>query len=137
MKQNLPTRRMCEHPDLEQLKRQAEELLAGFSEGNDAACSEVHAHYYEGADPATFALHDAQFVIARSYGFESWPKLKAHGDGASIKTLVEAVGFGGLRSVQRFLNSRPELAHMAVSYADEHRAIHYAVMHRRRRSHNC
>ena len=31
MKQNLPTRRMREHPDLEQLKRQAKELLHAFA----------------------------------------------------------------------------------------------------------
>ena len=35
------------------------------------------------ADAATFALHDAQLVLARAYGFESWPKLKAFVDGAS------------------------------------------------------
>ena len=29
------------------------------------------------------------------------------------------------------LKARPELADMTVSYGDEHRAIHYAVIHRR------
>jgi hypothetical protein len=28
-------------------------------------------------------LHDAQLVLARSYGFESWPKLKAAVDGVT------------------------------------------------------
>jgi hypothetical protein len=28
------------------------------------------------ADPTTFALHDAQRVLARAYGFNSWPGSK-------------------------------------------------------------
>jgi hypothetical protein len=34
-------------------------------------------------DARTFALHDAQFALARAYGFESWPKLKAAVDGVT------------------------------------------------------
>ena len=29
------------------------------------------------AYPADFPLHDALWIIAREYGFASWPKLKA------------------------------------------------------------
>src|SRR5215472_5790219 len=72
MNQNLPTRRMREHPDLEQLKRQAKELLRGFASGKTAAVAEVRAHYHL-ADASKFVLHHAQLVLARSYGFESWP----------------------------------------------------------------
>ena len=46
------------------------------------AIAEVHAHY-RGAESTTFALHDAQLVLARAYGFDSWPKLKAYVDGAT------------------------------------------------------
>jgi hypothetical protein len=45
VKQKLPTRRMREHPDLEQLKRQAKELLRGFIAGEAEAVAEVNAHY--------------------------------------------------------------------------------------------
>ncbi|MEX2264527.1 MAG: ankyrin repeat domain-containing protein [Bryobacteraceae bacterium] len=130
MKQKLPTRRMREHPDLEQLKRQAKQLLKAFKAGDSAAISEVNAHY-DSAQPASFALHDAQLVIARSYGFDSWPKLKAYVDGVTIRLLVEAVRTGHIERVQMMLKARPELADMTVSYGDEHRAIHYAVIDRR------
>ena len=40
---------------------------------------------------STFALHDAQLVLARSYGFDSWPKLKAYVDGVTVKRLADAV----------------------------------------------
>lgn len=130
MKQKLPTRRLREHPNLEQLRRQAKELLSGFMKGDAAAATEINAHY-DTADTTTFALHDAQLVIARSYGFDSWPKLKAYVDGVTIRRLVETVRAGDLAHLKTMLKARPELANMTVSYGDEHRAIHYAVMHRR------
>ena len=129
MKQNLAIRRMRQHPDLEQLKRQSKELLAAFRAADVAAVNEVTA-LYDDPEPVTFALHDAQLVIARSYGFDSWPKLKAYVDGVTIRRLIEAVSNGDIKRVRAMLKARPELADMAVSYGDEHRAIHYAVMHR-------
>jgi hypothetical protein len=71
MKQKLAIRRMRQHPDLEQLKRQSKELLAAFQAADAAAVNEVTA-LYDDPQRATFALHDAQLVIARSYGFDSW-----------------------------------------------------------------
>lgn len=129
MKQKLPTRRMRERPDLEQLKRQAKRLLQAYRNGDPAAVDEVNAHY-NNAHRAAFALHDAQLVVARSYGFDSWPKLKAYVDGVTVRRLVDAVRASEIELVRTMLNARPELADMTVSYGDEHRAIHYAVMHR-------
>ena len=129
MKQKLSIRRMRQHPDLEQLKRQSKELLAAFRAADAAAVNEVTA-FYDDPQHATFALHDAQLVIARSYGFDSWPKLKAYVDGVTIRRLVEAVSNGDIERVRAMLKARPEVANMAVSYGDEHRAIHYAAMHR-------
>ncbi len=129
MKQKLATRVMREHPNLEQLKRQAKELLIGFKTGDPEAAREVNAHH-NGAGAAAFALHDAQLVIARAYGFDSWPKLKAYIDGVTVKRLIEAVRAGDVALVRTMIKARPELADMTASYGDEHRAIHYAVVHR-------
>jgi ankyrin repeat protein len=126
--QSLPTRAFREHTDLNQLKRQAKELLDAFRAGDGAAISEVNAHYHT-ADPDTFALHDAQMVLARAYGFASWPKLKAYVDGATAGRFLEAVRAGDPGKVQAMLRARPELVNMGVGQ-DEHRAIHYAVLHR-------
>ena len=49
-RRSLPTRTLAEHPDLDQLKRQARELLEAFRAGNPAAVAEVAAHYPERAD---------------------------------------------------------------------------------------
>jgi hypothetical protein len=45
-------------------------LLRGFVAGEAEAAAEVNAHYRV-ADASKFALHDAQRVVAGSYGVES------------------------------------------------------------------
>jgi ankyrin repeat protein len=130
MKQKLPTRRMRSHPDLEQLKHQAKELQRAFSAGQAAAITEVNAHYHS-ATPAKFALHEAQLVLARSYGFDSWAKLKAYVDGVTVRRLADAINAGDLSRVRAMLRARPEIANLTMSYGDEHRPIHFAVMNRR------
>jgi ankyrin repeat protein len=125
---SLPTRRFREHTDLDQLKRQAKELLEKFRSGDVAAVAEVNARY-RGAAVATFALHDAQLVLARAYGFASWPKLRAYVDGATASQLIEAVRAGDLDKVEAMLRVRPEPVNMGRG-GDERRAIHYAVLYR-------
>lgn len=125
-RKNPPTRRLRGQPDLDQLRRQAKELLRAFVAGNADAVAEVAGHY-RNADPATFALHDAQLVLARSYGFDSWPKLKAYVDGATVKRLADAVRAADLAQVRAMLKARPELAHMGI---DNHQVLHYAVLDR-------
>lgn len=124
-----PTRALREHPDLDQLRRQAKELLAAFVAGDSAAVGEVNALYHD-AQPDTFALHDAQLVIARSYGYASWPKLKAHVEGVTVRRLIEAVHAGDLDRVRTMLDARPELVRMEVGESDEHLALHHAVFAR-------
>jgi ankyrin repeat protein len=106
---SLPTRTLRERPDLDQLKHQAKELLEAFRAGDAEAAKEVHAHYHD-ANAESFALHDAQLVIARAYGFESWAKLKAYVEGANVRRLSDAVRSGDLQTVRAILNVRPELA---------------------------
>ena len=114
---SLPTRTLSDRPDLDQMKRQAKELLDAFRARESDAVAEVTAHYRD-ADSATFALHDAQLVIARAYGFESWPTLKAYVQGATVQRFVEAVQADDLPQVRAMLQARPELSgsglHVAV-----------------------
>jgi ankyrin repeat protein len=121
---SLPTRRLPARPDLDQLKRQAKDLLRSFTAREHDAVAEVAA-YYRGADPATFALHDAQLVLARAYGFESWPKLNAFVDGATVRRLVDAVRARDADAAERLLKARPELARMSIANLG---VLHHAVM---------
>ena len=126
MSQHPPTRRMRENPDLDQLKRQAKELHEAYHSQQPDAVAEVSA-YHRTASGATFALHDAQFVLARSYGFESWPKLKAAVDGVTGKKLHEAVESGNLSAARTLLEGRPEIVDQGRG---ELRALHTAVVRR-------
>jgi ankyrin repeat protein len=124
-----PTRKLAERPDLDQIKRQAKELLEAFRQGAVEARAEVTVHYRD-ADLTSFALHDAQLVIARSYGFDSWPKLKSYVNGVTAKRLADAVRAGDTDLVGAMLKARPELVNTDRAENDEHRAIHYAVLGR-------
>jgi ankyrin repeat protein len=126
MPQKPPTRAMRETPDLDQLKRQAKELLDDYRASSPEAVAEVDA-YHRTARPATFALHDAQFVLARSYGFESWPKLKAAVDGVTAAKLHDAVERGDLETTRDLLVRRPEIVDLGRG---EMRALHMAVLRR-------
>jgi ankyrin repeat protein len=124
--QNPPTRAIRENPDLDHLKRQAKELLEAYRESSPEAVAEVTA-YHRTATPETFALHDAQFVLARSYGFESWPKLEAAIDGVTAGKLHEAAESGDLTAARELLARRPEMVDLGRG---EMRAIHMAVLRR-------
>jgi ankyrin repeat protein len=105
MNSPLPPRTLPERPDLDQLKRQAKELLVELRE------REPNSDH---------ALHDAQLLLARSYGFGSWPKLKAFVEGVTERRLADAIRAGNTTRVRTMLEARPELArrgqmmHLAV-----------------------
>ena len=122
-----PTRRLPQHPNLEQLRKQAKDLLEQYRSGDFAASAEVQ-RFERNPDPSTFALNDAQRILARAYGYDSWPKLKAFVDGANMARFAESVKAGDLSKVQSMLASRPELVGMDMAGNNEHRALHYAVL---------
>jgi hypothetical protein len=64
-------------PNLEFERKQAKKLLAQLHQGDPDALARVHAKMKRSADtkPDEFQLSDAQFTIAREYGFTSWPRL--------------------------------------------------------------
>src|SRR5580693_4147011 len=129
--QSYPTRRLPKQPSLEQLRKQAKDLLRQYRAGDSAAVAEVE-RFERRPDAATFALNDAQRVLARAYGYESWPKLKAFIDGANVARLAEAVQAGDAARVRVLLSARPELIHMDMADNNEHRVLHYAVLRRDR-----
>ena len=64
-----------ERANLEQLKKQAKSLLHAAQAREPAALSRFQALPQLAS---TLALHDAQSVIAREYGFKSWNELREH-----------------------------------------------------------
>src|SRR6516164_9675305 len=70
---SLPT-----HPDLDQLRRQAKELLRAGQSGDADAIARIRAV----SDTLTLAA--AQRALAREYGFASWPRLKDEVDARTL-----------------------------------------------------
>jgi len=96
-----PTRTLPNKPSLAQLRKQARELLNSYRAGEAAAVAEVE-RFEPSPVPASFTLADAQRVLARAYGFSSWPALKNHVDGANFAALLEAAEAGDVAAVHRF-----------------------------------
>lgn len=70
--QPLPVR-----PDLDQLKRQAKDLLKALRSGEPAARQRWREHAPLAQDPERARLRDAQRVIAQEHGFASWDALRS------------------------------------------------------------
>ena len=76
-------KRLPPNPSLEHLKSQAKKLLKAYRAGTGDANDRIRSFFPRLSDAtdakiqqAEFGLQDAQFVIAREYGFENWAQLK-------------------------------------------------------------
>jgi Lon protease-like protein len=83
-------------PNLEQLKKQAKDLVKACRNGDPGAYARIRAHlpsaHGEDVVASSVALHDAQSVIAREHGFPSWKELHA-------ATTVEAISTENVRAL--------------------------------------
>src|SRR6266478_5685556 len=96
--QELP-RQLPEHPNLRHLKDRAKDLLkAGTAK----------------------SLTDAQFKIARLYGFVSWPKLKAHIDSLEeIGQLKQAIDTNDIDRIKTMMTRNPTLHSAPLGYGKD------------------
>jgi len=84
-----------------------------------------------GAEPCSLA--SAQFVIARSHGFESWPKFARHIEQAAFadslasrfEFAADAVVAGDLNTLQRLLSENPELVRARSPREHSATLLHY------------
>ena len=81
----MPAKQFPSKPDLNHLKHQARDLLKGHAaqdRGVAQRIREFNPRFRWATDSEIFAaamkLSDAQFTIAREYGFKSWARMKAH-----------------------------------------------------------
>jgi ankyrin repeat protein len=77
----VPTQPLPNNPSLENLRKQAKSLLKATRSNDAEALARVREfHPHPAAASNKLSLSGAQLVIARSYGFASWSKLKRHLD---------------------------------------------------------
>ena len=92
-------RRLPEHPNLRHLKDQAKDLLK---------------------TGAATSITDAQFQIARLYGFASWPKLKAHVESfEEIGQLKQAIDTNDIARVKAMMTRNPGLHSAPFGYGKD------------------
>lgn len=86
----MTSQQLPERAHLEQLKNQAKSLLRAAQANDPAALHRFHALPALAGKPLSqagstnLALHDAQSVIAREYGFKSWKELHEHVEEQSL-----------------------------------------------------
>jgi ankyrin repeat protein len=133
------------NPDLDQLKRQAKELLRSARGGDAAALARFRllpAFRDLGEEQlgrTSFALHDAQSAIAREYGFPSWKALSEHVALVTLKLsdavreFVEAATDGREDRAERLLRLHPGILgatfHVALVTGDAQRANAWLAKH--------
>src|ERR1700730_391441 len=89
-------------PNLDQLRRQARELLRAATGGEPDALARLRAV------SERVTLSAAQLAVAREYGFPSWPALRAEAERrrrlsesrASVDPLVDRWSFGGATPIE-------------------------------------
>ncbi len=69
---------------------------------------------------AAASLADAQFQIARHYGFASWPKLKAHVESfKEVGQLKQAIDTNDVARVQTMMTRNPDLHRAPLGYGKD------------------
>jgi len=121
-------------PSLEQYKKQAKELLKAYRSADVETIRRVKRNHPRfgklsepGFDISKFALADAQLVIAREHGFESWPKFARrievlNSEAAALKNPVAAfieaaIWHGTLDAAEAILAAHPEIAQSSIHVA--------------------
>ena len=122
----MKSQQLPERANLEQLKKQAKNLLRAARAKEPEALQRFQAVLNlarAGSAEATvinLALHDAQFVIAREYGFKSWKELREEieerslGFAAALDEFIRCATGSAPARAFRLLARYPALAHASL-----------------------
>jgi ankyrin repeat protein len=119
------------NPNLDKQRKLAKALARDYWRGYPKAVERVRALHPKPPALEDFALSDAQLVIARGYGFASWPQLK-HKIDSSTKSPAElfkaAVEMGDVDQVRQLLRAHRDLvSHInAPMFSFKSPAVHVA-----------
>jgi hypothetical protein len=110
----MPARKLPAHPNLEQYKKQAKDLLKACKAGTPEARARMQKHQPRSA---RLTLAGAQLVIAREHGFASWPRFAQHittlrgGDSLTAvwKSAESALVAGDVETLDRLLREHQEM----------------------------
>lgn len=120
--------------NLDHFRKVAKELVKGWKSGDAGtiqAISRRHPRLRKLTEAelrnTRFTLADAQFLLARDLGFESWPKLKKFVEtpASDFEFAVEAVIAGDVKTLERMLREKPELIRERSERTHRATLLHY------------
>jgi len=112
-----PSEQLPPTPSLRQLRNRAKDLLQSLRAGEPDAIRRIRESHprFSGSSQAEIpaaevALADAQFVIARELGFDSWPRLKKHVESLSQRatSMHRLVTGDNVQAMQEAVAQDPE-----------------------------
>ena len=152
------------HPDLDQYRKRAKELVAAARAGDNQLldwtsrwidalarlnttaprlsdrdrprrAQQVAQFARDRLQKSDFSLSQAQFVLARAHGFESWPKFVHHVEElsraashvSSFERAADAIVAGDLPTLERLLKEEPELIRARSSREHNATLLHYVA----------
>ena len=83
----MAARNLPDQSNFEQLKKQAKDLLKAYRSGDPEATADFSVHPRE-ISAGEAKLADAQLVLSRHYGFDSWPKLRKEVAGRQLRSAI-------------------------------------------------
>jgi ankyrin repeat protein len=108
------------NPSLRHLKTQVDDLMKAFERREPEALAAVREYLPRASGGTTLARADALFVLARQYGFESWPKIKqyveADAERDDAKQICDAAKRNDLDMIRRMLSDEPSLIEGMVGW---------------------
>jgi Ankyrin repeats (3 copies) len=121
------------HPNLDQYRTQAKELLKAFESQDAKAIERIRRWHPHGRELTELALADAQLILAREYSFESWPKFtrcvrelsQANSPFALFERAADAVVNGDAATLAEMLRHDPGLVHARSPRGHGATLLHY------------
>ncbi len=152
----MDARQLPARPNLEQYKKQAKEIVKAW-QGDEKALRKINELYalYERAfspeefrenvkqryrhltrsqfEEDNFTLANAQFLLAREYAFDSWPKFAAHIEAlnsenspvSKFEQAADAIAVGDVKKLGRLLREDPELVRRRSGREHRSTLLHY------------
>jgi len=129
----MESRELPLHPNLDQYKKQAKDLLKALKDDDQRAIQRIRQFHPHGRELSIPTLADAQLVLAREHSFTSWPTFAkcvrelGHADSpfAEFEHAADAVINGDAAVLRGMLRKNPQLVH--ARSPREHRSLllHY------------
>ena len=113
------SRSLPDRPNLEQLKKQAKSLLKDYRAEDDSAVALVR-HHERRPVSESLQLQDAQRILARSYGFSSWTRLKE-------RVAIVAIKNGDASNLEQVLSSASDVGKLLSTRIADERPTNHAI----------